>query len=134
MIAVLICVASLAALLHFFISYARSLVATYRRVEVSERVRTLAEAQSSDVSADEFARLRQLVGLCPERSDDRFEIQAVGAYYDLVTVCETFFKSIPGALRRLEQERVGCSHFAAVALERRIEYSRSLLEHGAGVS
>jgi hypothetical protein len=123
MIAVLICVASLAALLHFFISYARSLVATYRRVEVSERVRTLAEAQSSDVSADEFAR-----------SDDRFEIQAVGAYYDLVTVCETFFKSIPGALRRLEQERVGCSHFAAVALERRIEYSRSLLEHGAGVS
>jgi hypothetical protein len=134
MIAVIICVASLAALMHFFISYARSLVATYRCVELSDQVRNLAEARSSGVSAGEFRRLRQLVGLCPERADDHFQIQAVGAYYELVTFAGAVVKSVPSVLRWLERERADCAHFAAVALEQRIRYSRSLLEHGSSAS
>jgi hypothetical protein len=39
MIAALIVVISLAALLQFFISYCRSLLATYGKVELSEQVR-----------------------------------------------------------------------------------------------
>jgi hypothetical protein len=134
MIAVMICLASLAALMHFFISYARSLVATHRSVELSDQVRNLAEAHSSGVSANEFRRLRQLVGLCPERADDHFQIQAVGAYYELVTFVGAFLQTIPSLLHWLDGERAGCSHFAAVALEQRIRYSRSLLEHGASTS
>lgn len=128
MITVLICLASLAALLQFFVSYARSLVTSYSKLGVSEQVRKLAEAQSSnDIGGEEFPRLRQLAGLCPAHGDDRFAIQAVGAYYELVTFCRTIFRPFSVATLWLEDERVGCSHFAAVALERRIQHSRSLL-------
>jgi hypothetical protein len=129
MITVLICLASLAALLQFFISYARSLVTSYSKLGVSDQVRKLAETRSSDIGGEEFPRLRQLAGLCPTRGDDRFGIQAVGAYYELVTFCRTIFRPFSMATLWLEDERVGCSHFAAVALERRIQHSRSLLGH-----
>jgi hypothetical protein len=127
MITALICLASLAALLQFFVSYARSLVTSYSKLGVSDQVRKLAEAHSNDISGEEFPRLRQLAGLCPARGDDRFGIQAVGAYYELVTFCRTIFRPFSMAARWLEDERVGCSHFAAVALERRIQHSRSML-------
>jgi hypothetical protein len=127
MITVLICLASLAALLQFFVSYARSLVTSYSKLGVSDQVRKLAEEPSANnIGGEEFPRLRQLAGLCPARGDDRFGIQAVGAYYELVTFCRTMFSPFSMATRWLEGERVGCSHFAAVALERRIQHSRSL--------
>lgn len=126
-VTVLICLASLAALLQFFISYARSLVTSSSKLGVSEQVRKLAEPASVDIGGEEFARLRQLAGLCPAREDDRFGFQAVGAYYELVTFCRTMFRPFSLATRWLEGERAGCSHFAAVALERRIQHSRSLL-------
>jgi hypothetical protein len=127
MITVLICLASLAALLQFFVSYARSLVTSYSKLGVSEQVRKLAETPSNDIDGGEFPRLRQLAGLCPARGDDRFGIQAVGAYYELVTFCRTIFRPFSMATHWLELERTGCSHFVAVALERRIQHSRSLL-------
>jgi len=127
MITILICLASLVALLQFFISYARSLVTSYSKLGVSDQVLNLAEPHSKDIGSEEFPRLRQLAGLCPARGDDRFGIQAVGAYYELVSFGRTIFNPISMVSRWLEDERIGCSHFAAVALERRIQHSRSLL-------
>ncbi len=128
MIAALICVISLAALLQFFVSYCRSLIAAYSKVELSEHVREVTGIESQTVAGDEFERLLQLVRLCPERGDDRGGIRAVGAYYGLLNLVRVTFRSVaPGLADWVELERQHCSYFAAVALDRRIAYSRDLL-------
>lgn len=128
MIAALICVISIAAFLQFFISHCRSILAATRTVELSDRVREVAGMAPNGVSAEDFHRLLQLVQLCPEQSDDQVDIRAVGTYYSLLYILGSFcFKLMPSASAWAEQERQKCSYFAAVALDRRISYSRDLL-------
>jgi hypothetical protein len=128
MIAALIVVISLAAFLQFFISYCRSLLAAYGKVELSEQVREITGLEKQPVNGEEFQRVLQLVRLCPERGDDGLEIRVVTAYYSLLDLLRAvigwFSPSITGWAN---QERQSCSYFAAVALDRRIMYSRDLL-------
>jgi len=127
MIAALICVISLAAFLQFFVSYCRSILASSRKVELSDRVREVTGIASESVGADDFDRLLQLVRLCPERADDQTEIRAVGTYYGLLYLVGRLTRPlIPSVAAWVEQERKSCSYFAAVALDRRISYSRDL--------
>ncbi|HXZ12169.1 MAG TPA: hypothetical protein VEG64_07230 [Candidatus Sulfotelmatobacter sp.] len=127
MIAALICVISLAAFLQFFVSYCRSILASSRKVELSDRVREVTGIANENVGADDFDRLLQLVRLCPERADDQAEIRAVGTYYGLLYFVGRLTRPvIPSVAAWVEQERRSCSYFAAVALDRRISYSRDL--------
>jgi hypothetical protein len=127
MIAALIFVISFAALLQFFVLHCRSILAYSRRVELSDRIREVTGLSGDDVSAGDFARLLQLVRLCPERGDDHKEIRVVGAYYTLLDVIGRMTCSlVPSVSAWTETERQGCSYFAAVALDRRISYSRDL--------
>jgi len=127
MIAALICVISLAAFLQFFVSYCRSILASRRKVELSDRVREVTGIANENVGADDFDRLLQLVRLCPERADDQAEIRAVGTYYGLLYFVGRLTRPvIPSVAAWVEQERRSCSYFAAVALDRRISYSRDL--------
>jgi hypothetical protein len=128
MIAALIFVICFAALLQFSVSYCRSLIAAYRKVELSEQVREVTGIENRNVPAEEFARLLQLVQLCPERGDDGVEIRAVGAYFGFLNLLRNSFRSLaPRIAGWAERERQNCSYFAAVALDRRIAYSRDLL-------
>lgn len=122
MIASIICVASIVALLQLLIPWCRSILASSRKVELSLRVREITGIANNEVAADDFHRLLQFVHLCPERGDDDNEIRAVGTYYVLMNV----LRRIPGLAAWAEQERRSCSYFAAVALDRRISYSRDL--------
>jgi hypothetical protein len=125
--AAIICVFSIAAFLQFFVWHCRSILASSLRVELSERVREVAGVEDGDFGADDFHRLLQLVRLCPERGDDRGEIRAVGTYYGLLNVVSRLARqTLPPVANWAEQERESCSHFAAVALDRRISYSRDL--------
>lgn len=127
MIASLIFVISFAALLQFFILHCRSILAYSRRVELSDRVREVTGIAAQDVRATDFDRLVQLVRLCPERGEDRKEIRVVGAYYSLLAVLDRMTRSLmPSVAEWTENERQSCSYFAAVALDRRISYSRDL--------
>ncbi|MGH9746260.1 MAG: hypothetical protein ACRD59_09150 [Candidatus Acidiferrales bacterium] len=127
MAAALICVISIAVFLQFFVSYCRSILAVSRKVELSERVREVSGISDRSIGADDFARLVQLVRLCPERGDDQTEIRAVGTYYGLLRVIKRISAFvIPRIAAWTEMERQNCSHFAAVALDRRISYSRDL--------
>jgi hypothetical protein len=127
-IATLIFVISLALLLQFFVSYCRSVIAASRTSELSERVREVAGIQDQGVRGEEFTRLVQLLHLCPGRGDDTGELRAVGAYYSLLAAMNKAFRPISLAVARwAEAERESCSYFAAVALDRRISYSRELL-------
>jgi hypothetical protein len=127
MAAAFICVISIAVFLQFFISYCRSVLAVSRKVELSDRVREVSGIAKPDVGADDFTRLVQLVHLCPERGDDQTEIRAVGTYYGFLRVIKYISHTlIPKVAAWTDTERQGCSHFAAVALDRRISYSRDL--------
>ena len=127
MMAALICVVSAAIFLQFFVSYCRSILASSRNIALSDRVREVTGIADQEVGADDFKRLLQLVRLCPERGDDQSEIRAVGTYYGLLAVLNRVSRAVaPRFAGWVEQGRKSCSYFAAVALDRRISYSRDL--------
>jgi phosphatidylglycerophosphate synthase len=132
LIAALICVASVAAFMQFLVSYCRSVVSAFGKLELSARVREVAGMGNRAAAADDFARFLQLLHLCPEHSEDRMHIQAVKTYYALLRAVGRVSRMlIPGVAAWTDQERTGCSHFAAVALDRRMEFSRDLFARQA---
>jgi hypothetical protein len=127
MMAALICVISLTVFAQFFVWYCRSILAPSCQIKLSERVREVTGITNEDVAPDDFHRLLQLVRLCPERGDDRSEIRAVGTYYRILAVLKRIsVVAGPRVAQWADHERRDCSYFAAVALDRRISYSRDL--------
>jgi hypothetical protein len=127
-VAILICLMSLALMLQFFVSYCRSVIAASRTLELSEQVREIANLREPTLRGDEFLRLVQLLRLCPGRGEDGGDLRAVGAYYAMLHGLRAVFQPLAPAIARwAEKERENCSHFAALALDRRIMYSRELL-------
>ncbi|HVB85616.1 MAG TPA: hypothetical protein VNK23_02995 [Candidatus Dormibacteraeota bacterium] len=134
MIAALIFVASVAAFFQFLVSYCHSVVAAFGKIELSPRVREVAGMGNREAAVDDFARFLQLLHLCPEHNADRLEIRAVKIYYALLrAVARASHLFIPSVEAWADRERVGCSHFAAVALDRRMEFSRDLFARQASV-
>lgn len=128
MIAALILVVSLAALLQFFVSYCRSLIAASSGEELSSQTREIAGIAGRRVPGDDFPRLVQLAELCPESGHDRNRLRAVGAYFHMVSLLRSLMTSLaPAVALWAEAERQACSYFAAVALDRRISHSRDLM-------
>ncbi len=128
MIAALILVVSVAALLQFFVSYCRSIIAASGKTELSEQAREVTGIENRSVRGDEFPRLVQLAGLCPEPGDDHREIRAVRGYYSLLNLLRAALGRLAPAVGAwTERERQGCAYFAAVALDRRIAHNRELM-------
>ena len=114
-------------------AYCRSILASSRRVELSDRVRDVAGFTDDRVSVGDFGRLLQLVRLCPERGDDHGDIRAVGAYYRALSFLNrTTTSLLPQIAAWANHECENCSYFAAVALDRRISYSRDLFTQQLG--
>jgi hypothetical protein len=127
MMAALIFVFSLATLLMFFVSYCRSLMASSSRHALSKEVRDVTGIPAS-ASGRDFARVMQLLQLCPERPDDRTGLHAVETYYGILDLLEqTVARLVPSVRTWTEQERAGCANFAIVLLDRRIAFSREIL-------
>jgi hypothetical protein len=125
--AALIFVVSAIALLQFFISYCRSLIAASMKQPLSEEVRDVAGIPAT-ASGDDFVRVIQLVHLCPDRPEDRGDIRAVGAYFRFLNMVRaTLARVVPALFAWTEMERNQCAYFAAVALDRRIAFSRDML-------
>jgi hypothetical protein len=132
MMAALIFVLSFAALLQFFVFYSRSIIAASRKQAFSNDVRELVGAEQA-LPPEEFRRLVQLVEICPGSGEDRFGIRAVRAYYGLLNLLRALVpREVAGnAASWVDQERASCAYFAAVALDRRIAFSRDLLAQQA---
>lgn len=127
MMASLIFVFSLVTMLMFFVSYCRSLMASSSRHAVSQDVRDVVGI-SAGASGRDFARVIQLLQLCPERPDDRSGLQAVGIYYRMLSLLQSSVaRFVPALQVWTEQERAGCANFAVVVLDRRIAFSREIL-------
>jgi hypothetical protein len=127
MMAALIFACSMVFLLQFFVSYCRSLIAASAKHELSSEVLDVTGI-SAAASGDDFARVVQLLMLCPDRPEDRGEIRAIGAYFRLLNfVRGTMARVAPSIRAWTEKERGQCTYFAAVTLDRRIAFSRDLL-------
>jgi len=127
MMPTLIFVVSVATLLMFFVSYCRSLVASSSRHALSKEVRDVTGIPVAATGRD-FARVMQLLQLCPERPEDRTGLQAVEVFYTMLGLMEkTVARLLPTVHFWAEQERAGCANFAVVLLDRRIAFSREIL-------
>ena len=127
--AALIFILSAAALLQFFISYCRSLIAASIKQTLSAEVRDVTGIPHS-ASGEDFARVIQLLDLCPERPEERGRIRAINAYFRLLKVMRsTLGRVIPALVSWTEMECGQCAYFAAVTLDRRIAFSRDMLAH-----
>jgi hypothetical protein len=127
MIATIILACSLVFLLQFFVSYCRSLIAASVKQVLSAEVQDVTGI-AQVASGDDFARVVQLLLLCPDRPEDRTELRAVGAYFGLLNfVRGTLARITPSVQSWIEKERGQCTYFAAVVLDRRIAFSRDLL-------
>ena len=127
MMAGLIFIFSLAALLQFFVSYCRSLIAGSARSALSPDVQDVIGI-NRHATAEDFDRVMQYLHLCPERREDRGGIQAIGAYFRLLGFARMTIGSLVPALHAwTESERSECAYFLAVALDRRIAHNRDLL-------
>ena len=127
MMATFILVVSVVIFLQFFVFYCRSLIAVSTKQPLSPEVQEVTGIQRA-ASGDDFNRVMQLLHLCPERPEDRNGIQAIGAYFQLLNfVSSTVARLIPSMKSWTDSERGHCTYFAAIALERRISFSREML-------
>lgn len=112
---------SAGALLQFFVSYCRTILATYSKVEVSAKTREIAGIESARISGAEFSRLLGLLRLAQDTGDDGVELFTVRLYYALVKAIGRLGQLFtPAAGDWSEREGSRCAYFAAVALDRRI--------------
>lgn len=126
MMAAVILVFSVVLLLQFFVSYCRSLIAASIKHPLSAEVQDVTGITNT-ATGEDFARVVQLLQLCPDRPDDRSGVQAVAAYFDLLGfVHSTIARVIPSLRTWTDRERGHCTYFAAVTLERRIAFSRDM--------
>lgn len=121
MIPVFMLLFSAAALVQFFVSYCRSILVTYAKVELSPSTLEVAGIQSDRIPSSEFGRLLGLLRLAEDPGDDRMELRAVRLYYSVVRMIGALGAPFVSAAREwAEREGGRCAFFAAVALDRRI--------------
>src|SRR5579862_168322 len=127
MTAAFILICSLGFLLMFFVSYCRSLLATSSAEALSQEVREVTGIITT-VAPEDFARVVQLLQLCPDRPEERGRIRTVSAYYGFLGVMRATIAAVSPSLKSwADRERAQCGYFAAVVLGRRIAFSRDLL-------
>lgn len=133
MVAILIFAISVLTLLQFFVSYCHSLIAKSRLQGLSDHVREIAGVTMNTIRGDQFKRLLRLIALCPEPEGGKHEVHAVEVYFSMLGFARTVLRLVfPAAVKWIEAERSGCAYAAAVMLDRRIAYSRTLLAQRAG--
>lgn len=132
MMAAFILACSIVFLLQFFVSYCRSLIAASAREQLSQEVQEVT-GMMNPAKEEEFARVVQLLQLCPERPEERGEISLIRAYFRMLGVVRgTLARIIPSLEKWTSLERGQCTHFVAVVLGRRIAFSRNLFAQQMG--
>jgi hypothetical protein len=120
-------------LLQFFVSYTRSLIAESREHQLSDQTREICGFTAKTARGDQFPRLLQLIELCPENSGDGFKVRAFALYFSLLSLAYSLFRwlMVPAAAGWIDAERGSCAYAAAVALDRRIAYNRTIMAQQA---
>jgi len=127
MIAALVLGCSIVFFLQFFVPYCRSVIAASCGHVLSPEVRDVT-GLTNPASGEDFRRVVQLLHLCPDRPEDRGEIRAIGVYFGMLNALKSLSRNIAPKVRTWTESELGrCTYFAAVALDRRVAFSRDLL-------
>jgi hypothetical protein len=127
MIAAIVLCCSIVFFLQFFVPYCRSVIAASIGHVLSPEVQDVT-GLTSPASGEDFRRVVQLLRLCPDRPEDRGEIRAIGVYFGMLNALKSLTQSIAPKVRTWTESELGrCTYFAAVALDRRVAFSRDLL-------
>jgi len=81
-----------------FVSYCRSLIAVSSKQVLSPEVKDVTGIQRT-ASGDDFKRVMQLLQLCPERPEDKNSVQAIGAYFNLLSFLRSTLARIVPSMR-----------------------------------
>jgi hypothetical protein len=120
MIPSLMFVLSVGALVQFAVSYCRAVLLNSSEITVSKRVQEVAGVADTCSSFD-FDRVMQLIRFAPELRDDAGQMRAISIYYRLTRVASALVSPLSReASTWFESELSRCTHFAAVALDRRL--------------
>src|SRR5215813_5477393 len=132
MMAAFILACSIVFLLQFFISYSLFFLTASAREQLSQEVQEVT-GMKQPATEEEFARVVQLLQLCPERPEERGEISLIRTYFRMLGVVRaTIARIVPSLERWASSERSQCTHFVAVVLGRRIAFSRNLFAQQMG--
>ena len=132
MIPALIFVVSALTLLQFFVSYCRSVISELKAQELSIVVREICGFNTRTLAGDQFRHLSQLIDLCPEAGGGVDNVRAVLLYFHLLGFARILSEwAIPSASLWIEEERGGCAYAAAVVLDRRIAYNKTMVAQQA---
>jgi len=123
----LIYIALIVVLAEFFIHYCRAILASSRKIQLPASLCEAAGVDRDGVAPGDFERFLELARVCPEECADHRSMRAVCAYYGLVRALGRASRGlVPRVKSWAEKEQRNCSHFAAVALDRRISCTRKL--------
>ncbi|HKV28300.1 MAG TPA: hypothetical protein VJN90_08540 [Candidatus Acidoferrales bacterium] len=121
MIPVLMLMFSAVALVRFFLSYCRSILATYATVELSFATREVIGLEPGEIRGGQFGRLCALLRIAPNPGADKWHLRIVFAYFRIISMIDmSVARLAPIARGWTERESTRCAYFAAAALERRI--------------
>jgi hypothetical protein len=124
-------IAVTAVLAESFIHHCRSILASSRKIHLPPGIYEAAGMNRDGLAPGDFERFLELARVCPEECADDRSMCAVCAYYGLVRALGRASKGLAPRLESwAEKEQRNCSHFAAVALDRRISCTRKLLAQG----
>lgn len=123
MTAALICVISVVAFAQFFLVYCKLVLVHSAAIALSPDVRLVLGIPDAAAGPDDFGRILGLLWLCSAIESDRGQIGAIRLYFAILQGFHWLFRDRGISVwAAIEQQR--CSHFAAVALDKRISLSR----------
>ncbi|MGH9727875.1 MAG: hypothetical protein ACRD4V_04720 [Candidatus Acidiferrales bacterium] len=121
MIAILMLMFSTLALVQFFLSYCRSILAAYATVELSSATREVIGLEPGEIHGGQFGRLRGLLRIAPNQGGDKWQLGIVSAYHRIISVIDmSVARLVPVAQSWTQRESARCAYFVAAALDRRI--------------
>jgi len=124
MITALMLVFTVFALGQFSVSYCRTLLQVYEKVELSAQVGKLGEISTEAPCAGDFGHLMQLVHAAPDPGDDNSEIRAISIYYHAASLIRWLMAPVSDSISGWAQsELCRCAYFAAVSLDRRLAHT-----------
>lgn len=130
MIAVLICVVSVAAFAQFGLYYWRATISEVASQAISDRIRVAAGITHAGIGAQDFRSIMILNDLSPDLQGSNGTFRGIRFYYSAV---ESIGKIVPAMGKWADSEMATCSRYVAVLMDQHLERNMACAAQVRGV-
>jgi hypothetical protein len=130
MIAVLICVVSVAAFAQFGLYYWRATISGVAAQAIPDRIRVAAGITHAGIDARDFRSILILNDLSPDLQGPNGTFRAIRLYYAVV---ESIGKIVPVMANWADSEMATCSRYVAVLMDQHLERNMACAAQVRGV-